>query len=112
MVNTKIRTDVSVFYTGTTGASVTPENRIPRKKRNIKSLTTSPPGKDPIPNKDENTLGIEKYQSLPLHLPKFRPGYKSFKNEADYDRHESTDTSRNDKYDTSRTDKDYSMENL
>ena len=53
MVNPNIQTDVSVFSTVTTGASVTPEKRIPIDKRNIKSLATSPPGKDPIPNQDK-----------------------------------------------------------
>ena len=55
----KIRTDLSVLY-GVTGASVTPGKRIPRKKRNMKSLETSPPRKDPIPNKYINTLETEK----------------------------------------------------
>ena len=48
----KLRSDLSVNsrLTGETRASVTPEKRIPRKKRNIKSLATSPPIKDPNPN--------------------------------------------------------------
>ena len=46
-------TDISVNYglTGETREIVTPGKRIPRKKINIKSLATSPPRKDPIPNK-------------------------------------------------------------
>ena len=59
-----------------------------------------------------NTLGIEKYQSLPPHLPKFPFGFKSLRNEGDCDHHESTYTSRTDKNYTSRTDKDDSIENL
>ena len=54
MVNPKMRTGVSVLF-GVTGASVMLEKRIPRKKRNIKSLATSPTRKDPIPNLDINT---------------------------------------------------------
>ena len=44
--------DLSVDYglTGETRASVTPEKRISRNKRKLKSLATSPPRKDPIPN--------------------------------------------------------------
>ena len=52
----KIWTDISVDYVfkGETRASVTQERRIPRKKRNTKSLATSPPRKDPITNQDKN----------------------------------------------------------
>ena len=85
---------------GVTGASVTPEKLIPRKKRKMKSIATSPPRKDPIPNKDINTLGTEKGQSLPPQLPRFRPGYKSLRNKADDNRHDSTDNSLNDKEDS------------
>ena len=50
-----IRTDLSVNNgeTGATGAIITPEKIIPRKKSNIKSLAMSPPRKDPIPNQDK-----------------------------------------------------------
>ena len=67
----KLWTDISVNsgLTGETRASVTPEKRIPRKKRNIKSLAMSPPRKDPIPNQDKNTLGIQKDKYLPSHVP-------------------------------------------
>ena len=61
----KMQTDLSIL-SGTTGSSITPEKRI----------TTSPPIKDPIPNQDKNTLGIEKYQSIPPHIPKFRLGFR------------------------------------
>ena len=70
-----MRNDLSVLSVAT-GASITPEERITRKKRKIKSLAASPPRKDPITNQDKNTLGIEKYQSLPPHVPKFPPGFK------------------------------------
>ena len=62
MVNPKLRTDVSVL-SGGTGSSVTPEKHIPRKKNNVKSLTLSPPRKDPIPNQDNNMLGTKKTES-------------------------------------------------
>ena len=55
---------------------------------------------------------IEKYQSLPPHLPKFPPGFKSLRNKADDDHHESSDTPHTDKDDFSRTDEDESIENL
>ena len=106
-----MRTDISVLY-GETGDSITPEKRIPRNKKKIKSLATSPPRKDPIPNQAKNTLGIEKYQSLSPHVPEFTPGFKSLRNEADDDHHEYTDTSRSDKDNTSRTYQDDSIEHL
>ena len=59
-----------------------------------------PPRKDPIPNQDKNTLGIQKYQCLPPHVTPFPPGFKSLRNKANYDNYESTDTLRTDKYDT------------
>ena len=51
----KLQNDLSVnsVLAGETRAIVTPEKRIPRKKRNIKSLATSPPRKDSIPNQDK-----------------------------------------------------------
>ena len=107
----KIRTDLSIL-SGVTGDSIPPEKRIPRKKSKIKSLASLPPRKYPIPNLDKNNLGIEKDQSLPPHIHKFPPGFKSLRNEADDDHHESTDTSRTDKDDTSRTDQDDYIENL
>ena len=48
----KLQTDLSVL-SGATGASMTPEKRILRKKSDTKSLATSPPIKDPIPNQDK-----------------------------------------------------------
>ena len=65
------QTDLSVNsgLTGETRASLMPGKRIPRKKRNIKSLATSPPRKYPIPNHDKNTLVLQKYQCLPPHVP-------------------------------------------
>ena len=85
---------------------------IPRKKRKIKSLATSPPRKYPIPNQDKNTLGLEKYQSLPPHIPPFPLGFKSFRNKVIDDNPETRDTSCTDKDYTSRTDWDDSIENV
>ena len=69
----KLWTDIYVDYvlTGETWASVTPEKLIPRNKINIKPLAMSPPGKDPIPNQDKNTLELQKYQCLSPHVPTF-----------------------------------------
>ena len=75
MVNPKIRTNVSIFSEAT-GASETPEKRIPRNKKNIKSLTMSPQRKDTFPNQDIYMLGTRKYQILPPQLAKFCRGYK------------------------------------
>ena len=110
----KIRNDLSVnsVLTGETGAIVTPEKRVPRKKINIKSLAKSQLRKDPIPNQDKNTLGLQKYQCLPPHVPPFPTGFKSVRNEANYDNPETTYTSRTDKYDTSRTNRDDYIENV
>ena len=72
----------------------------------------SPPRKDPTPNQDKNTLGLQKDQCLPPHVHSFTPGFKSFKNEANDDNHESTNTSRTDKYNMSRTNQYYSIENV
>ena len=68
------------------------------------------PRKYPIPNQDKNNLGLEKYQSLPPHVPPSPPGFKSLINKANDDNPEFTDTSFTDRYDTSRTDRDDSIE--
>ena len=58
---------------------------------------------DPIPNQYINILTTKKYQSLPLHLKTFLPGFKSLINYAhdpniiEYDRNDFTNTSLNDK---------------
>ena len=65
-----MRTDVSIFSVST-GATVTPEKRIPIKKNSIKPLTMTPQRKDPIPNQDINMLGTKKDQSLPPKLAIF-----------------------------------------
>ena len=110
----KLRTGLYINsrLTGEKRASVTPEKRIPRKKINIKSLATSPPINDTIPNQDKNTLVIQKYQCLPSHVPPFPLGFKSSINEVDDDNPETTDTSRTDKYDMSCTNTYDSIENL
>ena len=78
LVMDKLRTDLYVNYglTGVTRASVKPKKRIPIRKRNKKSLAMSPLRKDPIPNQDKNTLGLQKYQCLSPHVPPFTPGSK------------------------------------
>ena len=74
----KLRTDISVNsrLTGETRARVTTEKRIPRNKRKKKSPAMSPPRKDTIPNYDKNTLGLQKDQFLPSHVPLFSSGFK------------------------------------
>ena len=54
----KLLTDLSVNsgLTGETRASVTTENLIPGKKRDIESLATLPPRKDTITNQDKSSL--------------------------------------------------------
>ena len=86
-----------------------PEKHIPRKKGKIKSLATSTTRKDRTPNQDKNTLGIKKDQSLPPHVPKFPPGFKSLINKTNDDHPESIYISRTDRDDTSRTDRDDSI---
>ena len=71
-----MRTNISILSVGKR-SSVTPEKLIPRKKRNIKSLTMSPPRKDLIPNQYIYRLITKKDQNLPPHLAKFPPGSKS-----------------------------------
>ena len=79
MVNSKIRTDVSIF-SGGTGDNVTTEKYIPGKKRNMKSPSMSPPIKYPIPNKDINILITKQDPSLPpINIT---PGFKPLFNDA------------------------------
>ena len=59
-----MRTDVSISPGGT-GASVTPEKCIPRKKKNMKSPAMSTTRKNPITYQDINILITKKYSSLP-----------------------------------------------
>ena len=66
----------------------------------MKSLKTSPPRKDLIPNPYINMLGTKKYQSLLPQLARFLPGYKSLINESEDGRNYSTDTSRTYKEDS------------
>ena len=72
----------------------------------------SPAIKDPIPNQDKNTLGLQKYQFLPPHEPPFYPGFKSLRNESNYDNPETTYTSCTDKYDMLRNNRCDSIENV
>ena len=80
-MDNKIRTGVSILSRGT-GANLSPENRIPINKKNIKSLAISPPRKYSIKNQYINRLRTKKEQSRPLQLAKYCPGYKSLINEA------------------------------
>ena len=68
--------------------------------------------KDPIPNQDKKTLDLEKYQSLPPHVPPFPPVFKSLRDEENDDNPGYTYSSRTDKYYMSRTDRDDSIENV
>ena len=82
---------------------------IPRKKRNIKSLVTSPPRKYPIPYKDKKIKTTKISMPTNTHTSIF---YWILKNETNDDNLETIYTSRTDKGDTSRTDWDDSIENL
>ena len=56
---------------GGTRASVTPGKRIPKKKKNIKSLNFSPLRKDPIPNHDKklwDSININALHQTYLHF--------------------------------------------
>ena len=79
-MNPKTRTVVSLF-SGGTGASVTPEKSIPKKKRNMNPPEMSPPIKYPIPNQDIHILITEQDPSLPTILEKYPPGYKQLFND-------------------------------
>ena len=65
----------------------------------MKSVEMSPPRKYPIPNQYINRLRTEKDQSLPPHLAKYYPGYKSLINEAEDDCNYYIDTTHTDKED-------------
>ena len=86
---------------GGTVVSVTTEKIIQKKKRNTKSPATSPPIKYPTPNQYINRLITKKDPSLPPHLSKYPPVYKSLINDAhnpnitEDDCNDSTYTSRN-----------------
>ena len=71
-----------------------------------------PPRKDPIPNQDKNSLGLQKYQCLPPHVPPFPPGFISLRKKENDDNPETTDTSRTDKYYTSCNNRYDSIENV
>ena len=58
MAEAKTLTGISIL-SGGRGASVTPEKRTPRKKRNMKSPEMSPLRMDPIPNQHINRLITE-----------------------------------------------------
>ena len=70
----------------------------------------SPPRKDPITNQYTNIFSTKKYQSLPPHLEKYPPGYKSLLNDA-HDPN-STEDVRNNSTDNSRNKNEDSVNNL
>ena len=88
------------------GASVTPEKRIPGKKRDTESSAISPPRKDPISNQYINKLITEQYPSLPPIKAKYTPGFKPLFNDAhnpnitEDDPYGSTDNSLNENGDS------------
>ena len=71
-----------------TGANVTQEKFIPKKKKGMKSLEMSP---------WSNILRTENIQNCPTHLARYNPGCKSLINKAEDDHNDSTDTSCTDK---------------
>ena len=72
-------TDVS-FLSGGTGASITPEERIPRKNY-TKSPAEALPRKDPISNEYINRLITKYYPNLPPIMAKYLPGSKPIFND-------------------------------
>ena len=109
MLDNKMWNTVVLFSVGTVD-SVTSDKFIPVNKRNMKSPAMSPLRMYPIPNQDINRLITEKDQSLPLHLAKFPPEFKSLINEA-HD-HNSTEDYCNDSTDNPRNDKEDPVNNL
>ena len=92
-------TDVSIL--SGTGASVTPERRIPRKT-NTKSPAMLPPRNDPIINQ-YSTRNINRQDSiLPPLLAKYTTVYKPLFNDAYYPN--KTEDDLNDYTDNSHTD--------
>ena len=78
-MESKLPTDVSILSVGT-GASVTPELRIPKKK-NIKQPAMSRPRKDSIPNQDINRWITQQDPSLPPIIEKYTTEYKPLFND-------------------------------
>ena len=97
--------------TGGTRASVTPEKRIPKRKKS-KPLAMSPPRKYPIKNQDKNIIGLKKDQWLTPEVPLFLPGNKSLRNKENDNNPETTDTSHTEKDDMSHTNQDDSIANV
>ena len=75
-------TDVSIL--SVTGVSVTPEIRITKKERNIKSPKMSPPRKDQIPNQNSTRIINKQDPILPPLLEKYPTGYKQLLNDTHY----------------------------
>ena len=121
MLESKIPTDV--FLLSGTGASITTEIQIPRKKRNKRSPEMFPTRKYPIPNQeskspamypsrnypipnqDSNRIITQKYPIIPPLLEKYPTGYKPLFNDAHYPNKIYDDL--NNSTENSRTDMDY-----
>ena len=73
-------TDVSIF-SGVKGASVTPEKRIHRNKRNMKSPAIYPPRTNTITNQYINRLITEQYPSRPPIILKNPPEFQQLFND-------------------------------
>ena len=104
----KITTDVSLL--SGIGASITPEIRIPRKKRNLKSPENLPPRNNPVPNQDSTIITTQQDPNLPPHLSKLPTEHKPFIDDAHFSNpteNENTDTT-----DNTRTDNEDSVDKM
>ena len=109
MGKAKMWTYVSIL-SGGTGASVTTEKRIPRKKKNIKSPAMSPPGNYPIKNQDIDRLITERHPSVTPIKEKYPPEFKPLSNDAH--NLNSTEDGPNNYRDNSLNDKEDSVNKL
>ena len=100
--------ETSSGLTGETRASITPEKRIPKKKKRKNPQIRLHQEKVQFQIRIK-TLGTKQYQCLPSDIPPFYSGIKSLRNDANDDNPETTDTSRTDKDDTLHTNQDYSI---
>ena len=94
---------VETNLTRGTRSSVTPEKRIPKKKKYIKPLALSPLRKGTIPNQDFKNVKLNKYQCLTLDVPPFLPVNKILLNKDNDDNPKTRYTSQSEKDDTSHT---------
>ena len=111
----KLRTDLSVFVRSNRSNRSyfnAIKTHYKKEKKKINRLQRRHQERIQFQIKIKILQGSKIYKSLPLHVPKFPPGFKSLRNEAYDDHHEYTDTSRTYKDDTLRTDQDDSIENI